>query len=59
MLGLGRCIKVDSYVSHMFYVWSFSHNTAVPISINKNKYFLFLNTNTTIFYWGAGNSKQN
>ena len=21
------CIKVDSYVAHMFYAWSFSHNT--------------------------------
>ena len=33
--GLGLCIKVDSYVAHMFYAWSFSHNTAVPISIKN------------------------
>ena len=35
--GLGLCIKVDSYVAHMFYAWPFSHNTAVPIAKNKNK----------------------
>ena len=39
MRGLGLCIKVDIYVAHMFYAWSFSHNTAVPIAIKKNKYF--------------------
>ena len=34
---LALCIKVHSYVAHMFYAWSFSHNTVVPIAINKNK----------------------
>ena len=37
MHGLGLCIKVDSYVAHMFYALSFSHNTSVHISKNKNK----------------------
>ena len=37
MHGLGLFIKVDSYVAHMFYEWSLSHNTAVPISIKNNK----------------------
>ena len=32
MHGLGLCIKVERYVAHLFYVWSFSYNTAVPIS---------------------------
>ena len=40
MNGLGLCIKVDSYVAHLFYEWSFSHNTEVPIAKKKNKYFL-------------------
>ena len=57
--GLGLCIRVDSYVTHMFYAWQFSHNTAVPIAINKNKYFLFLNYHTAVFAWGAGNSNKN
>ena len=35
--GLRLCIKVDSYVEHMFYEWSFSHNTEVPIGTKKNK----------------------
>ena len=39
MHGLGLCIKVDIYVAHMFYAWSFSCNTAVSIAIKKNKYF--------------------
>ena len=59
MHGLGLFIKVDSYVAHMFYEWSFSHNTAVTIDIMKNKYFLSLNTNTTVFSWGDGNSNKN
>ena len=35
MHGLGLCIKVDGYVAHFFYAWSFIHNTAVPIDTNK------------------------
>ena len=38
MHGLGLYIKLKSFVAHVLYVWSFSNNTAVPISINKNKY---------------------
>ena len=38
--GLVLCIKVDSYVTHMFCACLFCHNTAVPISIKKNKYCL-------------------
>ena len=56
---LGLCIKVDIYVAHMFYSWPFSHNTAVTIAINKNKYFPSLNSNTAVFDWGAGNSNKN
>ena len=59
MHGLGLCIKVDSYVAHMFYAWSFSHDTAVPIAKNKNNYFLSLNTNTTLFAWVAVNLNKN
>ena len=59
MHGLGLCIKVDSYVAHMFYVCSFIHNTSIPIAINNNKYFLSLNTNNTLFDWGDGNFNTN
>ena len=37
MHGLVLCIKVDSYVAHFFYSWSFSHNTAVLIAKKNNK----------------------
>ena len=33
--GLVLCIKVDSYVVHMFYAWLFSLNTVVVITINN------------------------
>ena len=59
MHGLGLCIKVDSYVEHMFYAWSFSHYTAVEKATDNKKYFLFLNTKTTIFAWVSGNPNTN
>ena len=37
MHGLGLCLKIYSYVARMFYVWSFSNNTEVPIAKNNNK----------------------
>ena len=53
--GLGIWINVGSYVEHMFYACSFRNNTEIPIAIKKNSYFISLTTDTTIFYWGAGN----
>ena len=49
MHGLGLCIRLNSFVAHMFYAWLFIHNTSVPIYINQNKYFLSLNTYATMF----------
>ena len=43
MHGQGLCIKLNSYVAHMLYAWSFSHNKSVPIAIKQNKYYLYLN----------------
>ena len=57
MRGLGLCIKLNSYVAHIFYTYSFIHNTLLPISIRHNKYYLYLNT-YAIFNWGAGNSNK-
>ena len=59
MHGMGLYIKVDSYVANMFYAWSLSYNTPVPVYIDKNKHFVSLNTYTTVFSWGAGNSNKN
>ena len=59
MHGLGFCIKVDIYVAHLFYAWSFIHNTSVPIAKKNNKDLLSLNKNTTLFSWVAGNSNKN
>ena len=58
MHGLLLCIKVDSYVAHMSHVCSFSHNIEVSMNIKKNKYFLSLNTHTTVFSWGSVNSNK-
>ena len=56
---MGLCIKVDSYVAHMSYVWSFIHNTEVLISIKKNKDFLSFNINTTVIAGWYSNYKKN
>ena len=58
MHGLVLCVKVDSYVAHMFYAWPFSHNTEVILAKNKNKYFLSLNKNTSVFALGSLNSNK-
>ena len=55
MHGLGLCIKLNGFVSHMFYAWSSSNNKSVLIAINKNKYFPSLNAYTTVFAWGNDN----
>ena len=39
MHGLGLCVKVDNYVVHIFYDWSLSHNTEVPIAIKRTNVF--------------------
>ena len=49
------CKKLNSLVAHMFSAWSFSHNIAVTIANNMNKYYLSLNKHTTVFSWGYGN----
>ena len=59
MHGLGLCIKLDSYVAHMFYAWSLNHNTSVPTALKNNNCFIYLNTYTTFFSWGAVNSNKN
>ena len=46
MHGFGLCIKVDSNIAHIFYVWSFIHNIAVAITIKENKYVFSLNSHT-------------
>ena len=58
MHGLGLCIKLDSYMAHMFYAWSFDYNILVPISIKNNKCFLYFNKNYILFSWGYGNSNK-
>ena len=43
MDGLVICIKLNSYVAHILYAWSFIHNASVPILIkHKNIIFLYI-----------------
>ena len=58
MHELGLWIKLDNHVTHMLYACPFIHNTAVPIAINKNKYFLSLNTYTSLCDWGDSTSNK-
>ena len=37
---LGFCIKLEIFVAHMFYAWSSSHTTALPIDINQKNHTL-------------------
>ena len=59
MYELGLCITVNSYVENMFYAWLFRNNKLVTIDIKNNKYFIYLNTHTTVFYCRANNSNTN
>ena len=59
MYGLGLCIKLNSFVAHMFYPWSFSHNAAVLIATKQNTYFISLDLYNTVFSWVDGNSNKN
>ena len=59
MNGLGLCIKLNSYVSHMFYALAFIHNIEVPIDVKQNKYNIPLNTYNIDFSWGDSNSNKN
>ena len=36
MHGLVLCIKLNSFLACMLYVWSFSNTTEVPIAMQKN-----------------------
>ena len=58
MHGLGLCIKLESYVAHMFYAWLLIHNTEVPIATRRNKNDISLDKYTTVFSWGAKNSNK-
>ena len=59
MHGLGLCVKLDSFVVDILYAWSFINNTSVIISVKQNKYVLYLNKQTTMFDWVAGNLNKN
>ena len=52
---LGICIKLNSYVADMFYTWSLSHKTALPIYMRQNKYFLSFGTYNTSLSQGSIN----
>ena len=51
MHELGLCIKVDSYLAHIFYACLFSHDIEVPIYINKSNIF-FPKINTLMYCLG-------
>ena len=59
MHGLILCIRLNIFVAHIIYAWSFGHNTSVTTSIKKNKYFLSLNECTTVFAWVDVNKNKN
>ena len=58
MGGLVIQIKLNSYVAHTLYSWPSIYNTVVPSAIKHYQYYFSLDTYTTIFAWGAGNSNE-
>ena len=36
---LRLCIKLNSFVAHTIFAWSFSHDIAVPIEVKQDKYY--------------------
>ena len=55
MHGLGLCMKIKIYVTHMFHAWSLIQNKDITIELKDNKYHLSLDIYTTIFVWRYGN----
>ena len=51
--GLGPCVHFQVDVAHMFYGWKFSHCAAATFKFQKDKSFLCVDGDTTIFAWGA------
>ena len=56
---LGLCIKLNTFLSHMFYEWQFSHSIEIPIDIKQNTYFISFDTYTAVFYLVAGDLNKN
>ena len=55
MNGLGLCINLNTFVSHILYAWSLCHNSSVKVDIKYNTYLISLNRYTTVFAWRADN----
>ena len=55
MNGLGLCINLNTFVSHILYAWSLRHNASVKVDIKYNTYLISLNRYTTVFAWRADN----
>ena len=58
MHDLGTCVKPQSYVAHMFYAWSFSHNTVVPVAKQGLSFYLSLDSCTILFFLGCWQIKE-
>ena len=44
--------------SHMLSDCSFSNNMTTPIALKGDKYYIYLDIYTAVFYWGVVNSKK-
>ena len=55
MYDFGLCTELNSHISHMFYSWLCSHNKEIKITSKGQKYDLYLNKYTNVFYQGGVN----
>ena len=51
--GLGLCIRFESFVAHMFYGWTFAHNTAAAWMSDNGRYYLSIDEACHVFAWGG------
>ena len=50
---LGLCIDIKSYVSHIFYGWTMSHNTEINFLYNNGIFKKYHDSGKTLFAWGS------
>ena len=61
MQGLGSCVRLENYIGHHFYGYSFVHKTSFCVGIDSSKRVWVSNKNKrvgTLLGWGAGGKKK-
>ena len=52
MNGLVICVNMKYHIEYIFYGWTLSNCSYIPIMLMEIKYYLSEDNDTTVFYWG-------